>query len=307
MTDRIPFRAKPMLASLADTPFDTPGWVYEEKYDGYRVLAYKEGTRVTLLSRNGIDRTDRFSDVAKALASLPDRTLLLDGEAVAFDSHLVSRFQLLQDGTHPVVYAVFDCLYRNGRDLRSEFLSQRRMALEQAIDHTDHLLASRRLGENGLSAFQLAKARGLEGLVAKNATAPYREGRSKDWIKVKVRQEEELVIGGYTIPRGTRSYFGALLLGAYRGTDLRYVGKVGTGFTEKALTALHHGFQSLVRKTPPFIDAPQLAGATWLAPKLVAQIAFQEWTADAKLRQPVFLGLRDDKAPGECLLPGHLR
>jgi len=303
MSDRIPFRVTPMLATLVDAPFDKPGWVYEEKYDGYRLLAYKEGARVTLLSRNGLDRTERFANVAHAIAGLSDRTLLLDGEAVAFDRHRVSRFQLLQKGTAAVVFAVFDCLYRNGQNLRSNGLAERRTALEQAIGRRDPLLAARRLGANGLRAFALARQRGFEGLVAKNGAAPYREGRSREWLKIKVRQEEELVIGGYTAPRHSRAHFGALLLGAYRGTDLRYVGSVGTGFTAQALATLYQTFQPLVTEASPFLDPPRRKDATWLAPTLVAQIAFREWTADAKLRQPVFLGLRDDETPGECLLP----
>jgi bifunctional non-homologous end joining protein LigD len=303
MSDRIPFRVKPMLATLVDKPFHRPGWVYEEKYDGYRILAYKEEKRVTLLSRNGKDRTESFADVAKAVATLRDRTLLLDGEAVAFDRRLVSRFQLLQQGEVPVVFAAFDCLYRNGRDLREKPLRTRREILETAIGETDRLFASRRLGPDGLEAFRLAQKKGFEGMVAKNGASVYVERRSREWLKVKVNQEEEFVIGGYTAPAGTRTHFGALLLGAYRGTDLRYVGSVGTGYTQKTLASLHRGFQPLVRKTPPFADPPRIKGATWLAPKLVAQVAFHEWTDEAKLRQPVFLGLRDDKRPGEVVLP----
>jgi bifunctional non-homologous end joining protein LigD len=292
-----------MLATLVDKPFHRPGWVYEEKYDGYRILAYKEEKRVTLLSRNGKDRTESFADVAKAVATLRDRTLLLDGEAVAFDRRLVSRFQLLQQGEVPVVFAAFDCLYRNGRDLREEPLRTRRQILEKVIGETDRLFASRRLGPDGLEAFRLAQKKGFEGMVAKNGASVYVERRSREWLKVKVNQEEEFVIGGYTAPAGTRTHFGALLLGAYRGADLRYVGSVGTGYTQKTLASLHRGFQPLVRKTPPFADPPRIKGATWLAPKLVAQVAFHEWTDEAKLRQPVFLGLRDDKRPGEVVLP----
>jgi bifunctional non-homologous end joining protein LigD len=303
MPDRIPFRVKPMLATLVDKPFHRPGWVYEEKYDGYRILAYKEEKRVTLLSRNGKDRTESFADVAKAVATLRDRTLLLDGEAVAFDRRLVSRFQLLQQGEVPVVFAAFDCLYRNGRDLREKPLGIRREILETAIGETDRLFASRRLGPDGLEAFRLAQKKGFEGMVAKNGASVYVERRSREWLKVKVNQEEEFVIGGYTAPAGTRTHFGALLLGAYRGADLRYVGSVGTGYTQKTLASLHRGFQPLVRKTPPFADPPRIKGVTWLAPKLVAQVAFHEWTDEAKLRQPVFLGLRDDKRPGEVVLP----
>jgi bifunctional non-homologous end joining protein LigD len=295
-----------MLATLVAEPFDLPGWVYEEKYDGYRILAYKEGGRVTLLSRNGKDRTESFADVASAVAALPDRTLLLDGEAVAFDKRLVSRFQLLQQGETPVVFAVFDCLYRNGKDLRGQPLSARRAEVEAAIAGSDRLFASRRLGGNGLKAFALARKKGFEGMVAKDGGSPYFEGRSARWLKVKVHQEEEFVIGGYTPPAGARTHFGALLLGAYRGKDLRYVGSVGTGYSQKTLATLHRGFRPLVRAATPFVDPPRIKGATWLEPRLVAQVAFQEWTHDARLRQPVFLGLRDDKKPREVALPKDL-
>ena len=302
-TARVPFRASPMLATLVSEPFHRPGWIYEEKYDGYRILAYKEGGRVTLLSRNGKNRTETFSEVAEAIAKLSDPALLLDGEVVAFDRKLVSRFQLLQQGEVPQVYAVFDCLYRKGKDLRGEPLPVRRAALEEAIGSSDRLFASRRLPGSGLKAFDLATRKGWEGLIAKNPDAPYVEGRSTQWLKVKVHQEEELVIGGYTPPAGSRSHFGALLMGAYRGRELRYVGKVGTGYTQKSLASLYKVFQPLVRPSTPFSNPPREKGAVWLAPKLVAQVNFQEWTADGKLRQPVFLGLRDDKKAEECILP----
>ena len=300
---RIPFRARPMLATLVSEPVRFKGWVNEEKYDGYRILAYKEGDGVTLLSRNAKDRSETFSEVAESIATLPDETLLLDGEVVAFDRKLVSRFQLLQQGEVPQVYAVFDCLYRNGRDLRGEPLPVRRAQLEEAIAGADRLFPSRRLASDGVKAFETARTKGWEGLVAKDPGAPYVEGRSTKWLKVKVHQEEEFVIGGYTPPAGSRSHFGALLMGAYRGRELRFVGKVGTGYSQKLLASLHALFRPLVRATPSFAAPPREKGAVWIAPKLVAQVAFQEWTADGRLRQPVFLGLRDDKKPEECLLP----
>jgi bifunctional non-homologous end joining protein LigD len=292
-----------MLATLVDEPFHRPGWVYEEKYDGYRILAYKEGDAVTLLSRNAKDRTATFPEVARAVAGLRSRTLLLDGEVVGFDPGLVSRFQLLQQGEVPHVYMVFDCLYVDGRDLRREPLRVRRAALEPAIRDTAHLFPSRRLGRNGLAAFALAEKKGFEGIVGKDEASPYVEGRSTCWLKVKVHQQDEFVIGGYTLPGGSRPYFGALLLGAYKGPALHYVGKVGTGFSHRTLAGLHQTFQPLVRPTPPFVVPPREKGATWLEPRLVAQTAYQEWTDDRKLRQPVFLGLRDDKRPEECVLP----
>jgi bifunctional non-homologous end joining protein LigD len=294
-----------MLATLIPRPFHKPGWVYEEKYDGFRILAYKEGARITLLSRNGNDRTQTYATIAAAVAKLADRTLALDGEIVAFDKRQVSRFQLLQEGKGPPVYGVFDCLYRKGRDLRAEPLSERRSLMEEAIRGNEILFASRRLDQDGLAAFQIAKAKGYEGLVAKDLTSPYIEGQSRKWLKCKVHQEDEFVIAGYTRPAGSRMHFGALLLGAYQRGQLLYVGKVGTGFTQALLASLFQKFQPLVRKQASLVDPPQEKGVTYLAPRLVAQIAYEELTADRKLRQPVFLGLRDDKNAKECFLPGE--
>ncbi|HZP32114.1 MAG TPA: non-homologous end-joining DNA ligase [Candidatus Acidoferrales bacterium] len=301
--DRIPFRVSPMLATLVRKPFDRPGWIYEEKYDGYRILAYKEGAHVTLLSRNGNDRTATYPSVARAVATLAARTLLLDGEVVAFDRKEISRFQLLQEGSANTTYAVFDCLYSSGRDLRREPLETRRAAAESAIDDVPGLMLSRRLPANGLEAFNIARRKGYEGLVAKDLSSPYIEGRSSKWLKVKVHQEEEMVIGGFTQPEGARQYFGALLLGAYENGKLRYVGKVGTGFNEDRLASLYRKFKPLAQSKPAFVDPPRDHDVTYIKPKLVAQISFQEWTADRKLRQPVFLGLRDDKRPEDVQLP----
>jgi bifunctional non-homologous end joining protein LigD len=300
--DGIPFRVSPMLATLVREPFHMPGWIYEEKYDGYRILAYKEGDRVTLLSRNSNDRTATYASVARAIQRLAPRTVLLDGEVVAFDSHGISRFQLLQEGK-ATTYVVFDCLYIDGRDLRHEPLAARRTAAESVIDPTTGLMLSRRLPDNGLEAYKVAKKKGYEGLVAKDLSSPYIERRSSKWLKVKVYQEEELVIGGFTKPEGSRRYIGAILLGAYEDGKLRYVGKVGTGFNENTLASLYRQFKPLVQQKPPFVDPPCERDITYLRPKLVAQISFQEWTADRKLRQPVFLGLRDDKTPEEVRLP----
>jgi bifunctional non-homologous end joining protein LigD len=293
-----------MLATLVGEPFHKAGWVYEEKYDGYRILAYKEGGKVTLLSRNGNDRTATFASVAAAIAKLGDRAVLLDGEVVAFDRKGVSRFQLLQRGDVTHAFAMFDCLYRKGRDLRRESLSMRRREMEAALGKaSEELFPARRLAEDGLEAYRIAKRRSLEGMVAKDGASPYEEKRSRAWLKVKVHQEEEFVIGGFTAPQGARSHIGALLLGAYRGDDLQYVGKVGTGFSAQTLGALAKVFKPLVRATTPFANPPREKKITWLAPQRVAQIAFAEWTAERKLRQPVYLGLRDDKDPRECVLP----
>jgi bifunctional non-homologous end joining protein LigD len=303
LSNTIPFRIKPMLATLVREPFHKAGWVYEEKYDGDRILAYKEGSRVRLLSRNAIDRTGQFPQIAAGLRSLRPKRLLLDGEVVVFDRKGVSRFQLLQQGKGDPVYAVFDCLFSDGRDLRTEPLSARREAMDESIDSGKFLLPSRRLAENGLDAYRVAKKRGYEGLVAKSSSSPYRPGRSADWLKVKVHQEDEFLIVGFTQPTGARKHFGALLLGAYDKRNLRYVGKVGTGFDQKMLGFLFRKFRPLIRKEPAMAERIPEKGVTFLAPKLVVQISYQEWTADMKLRQPVFLGLRDDKRPQEVHLP----
>jgi len=296
-----------MLATLVRKPFDKPGWTYEEKYDGYRILAYKEGDRITLLSRNSKDRTKMFSIVAEAVANLSARTLLLDGEVVVFDRQGVSRFQLLQNLKSEPRYAVFDCLYRDGVDLRAKPLTVRRAALEEVLGKTDRersrIFLSAVLDPNGLKAFEIARRKGYEGVLAKDKSAPYIEGRSTRWLKFKVHQEDEFIIMGYTAPAGSRRYFGALLLGAYDQGKLHYVGKVGTGFTGDSLAQLYRTFQPLVRAKPSVVDPPREKNVTYLAPRLVAQIAYEELTDDRKLRQPVFLGLRDDKPPQEVTLP----
>lgn len=296
-----------MLATLVRQPFDEAGWVYEEKYDGYRILAYKEGRNVTLMSRNEKDRTETFANVAKAVASFPNDTLLLDGEVVVFDRRGVSHFQLLQDLKSAPQYAVFDCLYKDGVDLRHSPLKDRRAALEKVVGPSSkqdsEIFVSAFLSPNGVKAFEVAKKKGFEGVVAKDDSAPYIEGRSRKWLKVKVHLEDEFIIVGYTAPEGARKHFGALLLGAYDHGQLHYVGKVGTGFTQKSLASLFQTFQPLATDKVSVVDPPREKDVTYLSPRLVAQIAYEELTADHKLRQPVFLGLRDDKNAREVTLP----
>jgi len=303
MNQRIPFRVLPMLATLVAKPFDAPGWVYEEKYDGIRILAYKEGAQVRLLSRNDKDNTQRFATIAAAIAKLRPATLLLDGEVVIFDRKHVSRFQLLQQSEGEPMYALFDCLYADGKDLRRDPLSVRRAVLERLVAPRGPLLLSHRLASDGLEAYKEATREGQEGLVAKDVSSPYVEQRSKFWLKVKVRREDEFVIVGYTLPEGSRKHFGALLLGAYQKGELHYVGKVGTGFDERTLAALHKQFQPLVSRRSAFVDPPCDRDLTYLEPRLVAQISYQEFTADRKLRQPVYLGLRDDKRAKDVTFP----
>jgi bifunctional non-homologous end joining protein LigD len=301
LSDKIPFRISPMLATLVDKSFHLPGWIYEEKYDGVRILAYKEGSHISLITRNGIVRTDRYPEVGAAVCKLKPRFLLLDGEAVVFDKHNVSHFQLLQQGEGPVKYAAFDCLYLNGKDLRSAPLRERRKTLKELLHGggPGTIVLSEELAANGLKAFEVAKKRKLEGLVAKNLESKYVEKRSREWLKVKVNRESEFAIGGYTKPGGSRQYLGALLLGVYEGNKLRYAGKVGTGFDTETLRTLSEKLKKLKQEKSPFADEVRKKNATFVRPKLVAQIAYTEWTKDGRLRHPAFLGLRDDKAPHE--------
>lgn len=293
---RIPFRIAPMLATLVDAAFNKPNWVYEEKYDGVRMLAYKEGSKVSLISRNAIDRTERYPKIAEAIAKLKADTLALDGEIVIFDEDKVSRFQFLQKSEGQPTFAVFDCIYRDGKDFRKAALSERRVVLEKSVKPSASLILSARLDADGVKAFEIAKKKGFEGLIAKDLASKYVSGRSPAWLKVKVRKEDEFVIGGFTAPSGARHYFGALLLGVYSRGKLEYVGKVGTGFDEETLKALYKKFGSLKRTEASFDSDVKEKDATFIAPKLVAQIGYTEWTGDGKLRHPVFLGLRDDKS-----------
>lgn len=290
-----------MLATLVDAPFARPNWVFEEKYDGVRILAYKEGSKVRLVSRSAIDRTARYPEIAAAVKQLKSTSVLLDGEVVVFDANRVSRFELLQQEKGKPENAVFDCLYANGDDLRRQSLAVRRERLEKAVRPSGPLRLSARLAADGMRAFQIASRRGLEGVVAKNLAAPYVERRSKEWLKVKVHHQDEVVIGGFTEPTGTRRHIGALLVGVYSGGKLRYAGKVGTGFDQKTLESLRRKFGNLIRPQSPFVVTVREPGVTLLTPKLVAQISFPEWTKDGKLRHPVFLGLRDDKNPRDVV------
>ena len=291
-----------MLATLVNEPFARPNWIFEEKYDGIRILAYKEGSEISLMSRNDINRTDHYAEIAAALTKLKPQTLALDGEVVVFDKKQISRFQLLQQSKGRPQYAIFDCLFADGDDLRRQPLSARRAILEKSVRTTEPLLLSARLDADGLKAFQTASKRGLEGIIGKNSSSAYVSHRSTDWLKVKVHQEQEFVIGGFTPPAGSRQHFGALLLGAYSNGRLQYVGKVGTGFDAESLRSLRLRFEKLIREKPPFSSDVHEREATFLAPKLVAQISFAEWTKDGKLRQPVYLGRRDDKSASEVAL-----
>jgi bifunctional non-homologous end joining protein LigD len=294
-----------MLATLVDEPFRRAGWVNEEKYDGYRALVYKHGSRVRLYSRNAIERTEDFPEIAAAIAALAGN-FVLDGEIVAFDAKGVSRFQRLQrrelGEKVPLVFAVFDCLEADGRSLLTRPLSERRKKMESVVPARAGVLRrSRRLSSDGLQAFETAQRSGWEGIISKSNASTYEPGaRSRSWLKVKVRKESEFVIGGYTDPGGSREHFGALLVGLFDGKKLRYCGKVGTGYSQKILDDVAKRLHARRSDACPFSTPPKERGAHWVRPELVAQIGFSEWTEDGKLRHPAFLGLRSDKAARRC-------
>jgi bifunctional non-homologous end joining protein LigD len=297
---------RPMLATLVAEPFLSAGWVNEEKYDGIRALAYCHRRGARLYTRNLRDVSAEFPEICRALQGLSEEKLVLDGELVAFDRQGVSCFQLLQrratgEKIRPV-FAVFDCLERDGMDLVHRPLSERRKAVEAIVPRRGELLMwSRRLSPNGLVAYRMAQAKGWEGIIAKDDASPYEIGkRSRSWLKVKCRKESEFVIGGYSAPAGSRVHFGALLVGLFDRGKLRFVGKVGTGFTTSVLADLMAAMRGLRTDRPAFSPPPAARGVTWVRPRLVAQIAFAEWTSDGMLRQPAFLGLRKDKKPSEC-------
>ena len=297
----MPHHIKPMLATLVDKPFDRPGWFFEVKWDGYRAIAEIAPPKVALYSRNGISLADRFKPVVESLREL-DRRAVIDGEVVAVDDEGRSRFQLLQNyqksGKGQLLYYVFDLLYLDGRDLRGLTLRRRKELLSKLIVGLPNVLLSEEIEDNGIAFFEAATERGLEGIIAKNAEGSYREGiRGPDWLKIKTHGRQEAVIGGYTEPRGKREHMGALILGVYEDEDLIYIGHTGGGFGAKGLEELWKRLQPLVQAKCPFKEKPKTnAPAHWVAPELVCEVSFQEWTDDGSMRQPIFVGLREDKA-----------
>ena len=292
-----------MKAVLTDERFSDPAWIYERKLDGIRCLATKGDTRVDLRSRNDLSLNGRFPEVAAALEADPATNLVLDGEVVAFDGPQTSFSRLQQRGEHPtpVFFYVFDILRDGGEDVAKEPLRERKARLRKALAFNDPIRFTTHRNGDGEAFYKEACRKGWEGLIAKRADAPYTHGRSRDWLKFKCSAEQELVIGGYTAPRGSRTDLGALLLGYYDDGELRYAGKVGTGFTRETLHDLATKLAPLKRDGSPFADEVRERTATWVEPELVAQVGFSEWTPDHRLRHPRYLGLRDDKAAREVV------
>jgi bifunctional non-homologous end joining protein LigD len=302
-----------MLATLTDRRDFGEDWLLERKLDGERCVARKVGSEVRLESRTGKDLTSTYPEVRSALAAQHSRDFLLDGEVVAYDGDQTSFTRLQQRlgvttpspeqvAKDPVVYCIFDLLQVDGEDLTERPFTERRARLTRTIRSNPVLQHTEAWSGDSERRFAAACRSGWEGLIAKRADGPYVAGRSKDWLKLKCVWEQEFVIGGYTDPGGSRTDFGALLVGYYEDGSLRYAGKVGTGYTQATLHDLGIRLRNLETAEPAFVDVrPIPRGAHWTRPELVAQIGFAEWTSDARLRQPRFLGLRDDKRPAEVV------
>jgi bifunctional non-homologous end joining protein LigD len=310
---------EPMKAVLVDDLPKGDNWVYELKFDGVRALALKRGKNIELISRNEKDFTSKFPEVAEALRKLPCKEAMLDGEIVALDEEGRSSFQLLQarelSGERPpIFFYVFDMIQLDGKDLTGVSLLKRKAMAKMLLARApDTIRFSASIAAESQRVLAEMKSRGLEGVIAKQRNSKYEIGRrSGAWVKFKWTTQQEFVIGGYSEPRGTRSHFGALVVGYYENKKLKFAAKVGTGFNQKLLKSLHQKFQKLTRHDCPFVNLPEKAGrfgrgltaaemkrCTWLDPKLVCEIRFAEWTRDGHLRQPAFLGMREDKSPEE--------
>jgi DNA ligase D-like protein (predicted ligase) len=282
----------------ADRPAG-PEWVFERKLDGIRCLAVKDRGRVKLWSRNELSLNDRYPSIAAALDADPADRFVIDGEAVAF----VGDHDRFGGGEGSrLFYYVFDVLVADGRDVRKLPLEKRREVLEGVVGWKDPLRMTEQMTGDGAALLADACRDGWEGLIAKRVGTPYVSTRSRDWLKLKCTRAQELVIGGFTAPRGSRTDLGALLVGHFDGDRLRYAGKVGTGFTRATLRELAEKLAPLERETSPFEPEKGIPrAATWVEPELVAQIAFMEWTSDGRLRHPSFLGLRIDKPAHEVV------
>jgi bifunctional non-homologous end joining protein LigD len=294
-----------MKAVLWDEPFSDPNWIFERKLDGVRCLAHRSADGVRLVSRTDRSMNGDYAELVEALEAEPCEDFVIDGEVVAFGEAGITSFSRLQRRHRErvaVFYYVFDLLRVGGEDVRDLPLRQRKAELRRTLRFEGHVRFSPHRNEHGEELFRDACRKGLEGLMAKRADSPYRATRSSDWRKLKCHAEQELVIGGYTAPQGSRTDFGALLVGYFEEGRLRYAGKVGTGFDQATLRDLGARLRKLERDDSPFVEVhPIPRGTHWVEPELVGQIAFTEWTRDARLRHPRFLGLRTDKAAADVV------
>ena len=318
----MPTTIHPMLAESIAEPFDGAEWLFEIKWDGYRAVAFIETGKVRLVSRNQNDLTGRYPELKDMAAMIKAKTAILDGEVVALDDQGKASFSLMQQRTGfrpggkrsagnadvPVLYYAFDLLYLDGYDWRRVPLEDRKRKLASIVTTGDGVRYSDHYEEHGKSLFEIARSKGLEGIVAKRRASCYEERRSGDWLKIKIRHRLEAVVGGYTETKGSRTHFGSLVLGLYdKQGRLIHVGQAGSGFNQKSLGEIASVLKKLeTTKNPFFGDVEALRKVSFVKPELVAEIEYAEWTGGTnagsgpKLRAPVFLGLRDDKSPKEC-------
>ncbi|GAA4547650.1 non-homologous end-joining DNA ligase [Amycolatopsis samaneae] len=305
-----------MLATLTERRFSDPDWVFERKLDGVRALCVRDGGEVRLWSRARKPMDGAYPEIADALAERGGERFVVDGEIVAFDGHRTS-FAALQPRMHladpararrsgvKVYFYAFDLLHFGGIDADGLPLRQRKRLLRDAFDFGDPLRYAAHRNGDGERFYAEACAKGWEGVIAKRADAPYTPGRTADWLKFKCVREQEFVVGGFTDPQGTRSGFGALLLGYHDNGALRYAGKVGTGFDEETLRALLDRLTPLEQRASPFDGVVRERGSHWVRPELVIQAGFAEWTPEGKLRHARFAGIRDDKAAADVVREGR--
>ncbi|MGC1645031.1 MAG: non-homologous end-joining DNA ligase [Candidatus Sulfotelmatobacter sp.] len=320
----MPAKIHPMLAESIEKPFDGADWLFEIKWDGYRAIAFLEGGKVRLVSRNQNDLTPRYPELKDMGKFIHAKTAILDGEVVALDEEGKASFSLMQQrtGFRPggkraaanadvaVLYYAFDLLYLDGYDWRRVPLEERKRKLVSLLVAGDHVRYSDHYEERGKALFEMAQKTGLEGIVAKKRASFYEERRSREWLKIKIRRRVECVVGGFTVPEGSRTHFGSLVLGLYdKKGQLIHVGQAGSGFDQKSLGEIWKLLEKIETKKNPFFGGVEaLRKVSWVRPELVAEIEYAEWTdgtsegSGPKLRAPVFLGLRDDKDPKECLL-----
>jgi len=325
----MPTEIYPMLATSIDEPFDGSDWLFEIKWDGYRAIAFIENNKVRLVSRNQNELTARYPELTDLPHYVKAKTAILDGEVVALDEQGRPSFSLMQQRTGfrpggrraasnadvPVLYYAFDLLYLNGYDWRRVPLENRKKELASVLIAGDSLRYSDHYEKEGKALFEIAREKGLEGILAKKRDSIYQERRSAEWLKIKIRHRLECVIGGYTQPEGSRAHFGSIVLGLYdKQARLIHVGQAGSGFNQKSLTEISKLLKERETKHKPFYgEVEALRRVTWVKPELVAEIEYTEWTdgtnsgSGRKLRAPVFIGLRDDKDPKECVLEEELR
>ncbi len=303
-----PNTAGAMKAVPTDLRFSDAAWIYERKLDGIRCIAIRDGAGVRLLSRNDLSLNERYPELASALEEESCSRFAVDGEVVAFDGGQTSFAALAQRGQKrvKVFLYVFDVLWLEGHDVRGLPLIMRKRLLKAALGCHDGVRLTPHRREHGEAYFDEACRKGWEGLIAKRADSAYTSARSKDWLKFKCERGQEMVVGGYTPPKGSRIELGALLVGSYDGDELRYAGKVGTGFDDATLRDLGERLRALHREQSPFADPGEIKerAAVWVKPELVAQIGFTEWTRHGRLRHPRFLGLRFDKTARQVVREG---